>query len=210
MWKLKNTDKCIKGVVFDMDGTLCLPQTWMFKDMRDAIGCQDPKIDILTFIEELPTAEEQAEAERKITVVEKKAMEEMEPQPGMIELFRFLKENRISKSICTRNLIGAVTYLVESFVPTDLNDFECIVTREFYPPKPKPDPLLHISKQLKLKPEEMIMVGDSADDMKSGAAAGFTTILLNNDVNKLLRDDKKLVTYSVDKLSDIIDLLEPL
>jgi hypothetical protein len=77
----------IKGVIFDMgsprlnsmlieDGTLCLPQNWMFGHMRAALGIDD-KIDILTHIESLPTAEEQRIAHAKIEKVEEDAMNKM-------------------------------------------------------------------------------------------------------------------------------------
>lgn len=77
----------IKGVIFDMgyfylkdvliiDGTLCLPQNWMFGHMRAALGIDD-KIDILTHIESLPTPEEQRRAHAKIEKVEEDAMSKM-------------------------------------------------------------------------------------------------------------------------------------
>jgi|SRR5579859_2076376 len=77
----------IKGVIFDMgspclksvlikDGTLCLPQNWMFGHMRAALGIDD-KIDILTHIESLPTPEEQRIAHAKIEKVEEDAMNKM-------------------------------------------------------------------------------------------------------------------------------------
>jgi len=77
----------IKGVIFDMgstegaqmlklDGTLCLPQNWMFGHMRQALGI-DNKVDILEHIESLPTLEEQRIAHAKIEKVEEDAMNEM-------------------------------------------------------------------------------------------------------------------------------------
>jgi hypothetical protein len=59
-----------------VDGTLCLPQNWMFGHMRKALGIDD-KIDILTYIESLPTPEEQRIANAKIEKVEEDAMNEM-------------------------------------------------------------------------------------------------------------------------------------
>lgn len=176
--------------------------------MRESIGCLDRSIDILTFIEELQDVEARLKAHDKIQAVEKKAMHEMLPQPGMIELFQFLQNNQVTKNICTRNLINPVNYLIDHFIPAPLNEFEQIVTRDFSPPKPRPEPLLYIAKQLNISPEEMIMVGDSIDDMKSGTAAGCTTILLVNTVNRELVSKRSLVHFSVESLSDIIDLLE--
>lgn len=55
-----------------MDGTLCEPQTWMFKRMRDALGIHKG-IDILDHIESLPSHEQTA-AEESIRDVEREAM----------------------------------------------------------------------------------------------------------------------------------------
>ena len=81
------TPKVIKGVIFDMgitfytqilkvDGTLCLPQNWMFGHMRQALGI-DEKVDILEHIESLPSPEEQRIAHAKIEKVEEDAMNKM-------------------------------------------------------------------------------------------------------------------------------------
>lgn len=102
---VKEGDVAIKGIVFDMDGTLCLPQTWMFAEMRSEIGLHDRSIDILKFIGDM-SPDDQALANAKIAGVERKAMEQMvshinqyqastgtnnvsqEPQPGLGELMK--------------------------------------------------------------------------------------------------------------------------
>src|SRR5579871_5793324 len=92
-----NSRPTIKGVIFDMgnktvskltgDGTLCLPQNWMFAHMREALGIDD-KIDILTYIESLPTPEDQQLAHRKIEKVEEDAMNKMIAQEGLSGLMK--------------------------------------------------------------------------------------------------------------------------
>lgn len=192
-----------------MDGTLCLPQPWMFPAMRQAIGLTDKSQDILDFIENLPTPTQKSHAEKLIHDVETKAMNEMKPQPGLIELMTWLTTNQISKNICTRNIIPPVNHLIKKFIPKEYSNFDYILTRDFRPTKPNPDPLLHITKLLQLKPNEVIMVGDSFDDMKSGHSAGCITILLKNHVNgHLLTEHKDLIDVAIDNLAEIIPLLE--
>ncbi|KAK5782370.1 putative haloacid dehalogenase-like hydrolase PWA37_005374 [Arxiozyma heterogenica] len=201
--------KQIKGVIFDMDGTLCLPQPWMFPEMRSVIGLNNKEKDILEFIEELPTTEDKKWAKEKIHEVEIKAMEEMRPQPGLIELMRFLTLNNFSKNICTRNVITPVNYLINKYIPQEWSKFDHILTREFRPTKPYPEPLLHISKLLETEPGQLIMVGDSFDDMKSGHSAGCITILLKNHVNGyLLNEHRNLIDFTVNTLDEIIPLLQ--
>jgi HAD superfamily hydrolase (TIGR01509 family) len=73
-----------------------------------------------------------------------------------------------------------------TFLPT--YDFRPVITREFKPPKPHPHGILHIAKEWNIKPENLIMVGDSIDDMQAGYRAGAATILLESDVNKHVKD----------------------
>lgn len=199
----------IKALVFDMDGTLCLPQPWMFPAMRKAIGLDDNSIDILKFIDDMPTEVQRNKAKEGIHMVEEQAMNEMEEQPGLVKLMKYLTTNDYSKSICTRNVITPVNYFVSKFIPAGYNLFDYIVTRDFRPTKPFPDPLLYISKQLKVDVSQMMMVGDSMDDMRSGRSAGCITVLLKNHVNgHIMTDHKDLVDYPIDNLSEIINILE--
>ncbi|KAK4946445.1 hypothetical protein LTR10_014644 [Elasticomyces elasticus] len=47
-----NAQPKLKGIIFDVDGTLCLPQNYMFKEMRSALGI--PKsVDIIDHIRSL-------------------------------------------------------------------------------------------------------------------------------------------------------------
>jgi len=59
-----------------LDGTLCLPQNWMFGAMRAVLGI-DKKTDVLKYIESLPSLEAKKEAQSKIEKVEEDAMNEM-------------------------------------------------------------------------------------------------------------------------------------
>lgn len=177
--------------------------------MREAVGLHNSSIDILTFIDSLPSQEAQAEAHHKVRQIENQAMKEMRPQPGMVQLMEFLTLNHVSKTICTRNLLMPVEHLISNFIPHEHSQFEQIVTRDFKPTKPDPAPLLHIAKTLNVEPSSILMIGDSYDDMMSGNSAGCATILLKNDVNKYLLDShKEIIDAHVHDLTEVIDLIE--
>lgn len=108
--------KKLDGVVFDVDGTLCLPQNYMFAEMRSALGIQKPT-DILDHVYSLPSASEQEEAMEKIRAIERKAMHDQKPQAGLVELMDYLQKRGIRKAICTRNFDAPVTHLLETFLP---------------------------------------------------------------------------------------------
>lgn len=199
-----SNDVPIHALIFDMDGTLCLPQTWMFKEMRKAINLTDPKVDILKFIEDM-SPQNQLIAKRELERVEEKAMHEMKPQPGLKQLMEYLVNKNLKKGICTRNLIVPVNHLLSNYLPTV--EFDTIITRDFQPPKPSPKPLQHIIEQWGLDCKNVIMVGDSMDDMLSGSRAGCATILIKTHANEAIRDCTE-VDVTVDSLDQIIKLIE--
>ncbi|KAI0445299.1 HAD-like protein [Xylaria telfairii] len=133
----------LQGVIFDVDGTLCLPQNYMFTEMRNVLGI--PKsIDILTHIASLPTAAERDEAMGAIQAIERAAMASQEAQPGLSTLMTYLQEQGVRKAICTRNFEQPVTHLLRKFLVGV--EFSPIVTRDFRPPKPDPAGLLFIAR----------------------------------------------------------------
>ncbi|KAF5026168.1 hypothetical protein F66182_1732 [Fusarium sp. NRRL 66182] len=200
----------LRGVVFDMDGTLCQPQTYMFKEMRDVLGI--PKTtDILEHIDMLPHSE-QSNALESIRNIEREAMKSQSPQPGLMTLMAYLDANAIPKAICTRNFDVPVQNLVEKFL--EGSRFHPIITRDFRPPKPDPAGILHIAKDWGLQDETgegdasgLIMVGDSIDDMTAGRRAGAATVLLANNVNRDLvqHAHTDLVIGTLDELVDILE-----
>jgi phosphoglycolate phosphatase-like HAD superfamily hydrolase len=75
---------------------------------REALGI-DKSIDILHHIRDLPTAEDQAAAVEKIRAVERKAMLEQQPQPGLARLMDYLKSRSLRRGLCTRNFEYAMS-----------------------------------------------------------------------------------------------------
>ncbi|PWW76417.1 HAD-like protein [Tuber magnatum] len=195
----------LQGIVFDVDGTLCEPQTWMFARMRAALGIAK-SVDILDHVYSLEI-EKQPAAMESIRMVEKEAMLKMIPQKGLIPFMEYLDRRGIRKAICTRNFETPVNYLISNFMQGHV--FSPIITREFRPPKPDPAGILHISKSWGLEDggEGLIMVGDSVDDITAGRRAGSATVLLANDVNRSLVAHEN-TDCVVENLEDLIPILE--
>lgn len=135
---------------------------------------------------------------------------------------KFITENNVSKAICTRNLIVSspqdlishlttnklqkpVNHLMNSFIPD--HKFDPIVTRDFTPTKPHPAPIQHIAESWNTEPKNLIMVGDSIDDMKSGKDAGATTVLIRTHANDHIRDIEQ-TDYVIDRLDDLIKMMQ--
>ncbi|KAI1178541.1 HAD-like protein [Nemania sp. FL0916] len=133
----------LQGIIFDVDGTLCLPQNYMFAQMRAVLSIPRTT-DILAHIVGLPTAAERETAMEAIRSIEREAMAAQVPQPGLRALMTYLQSQGIRKGICTRNFEQPVTHLLSKFL-ADV-DFAPIVTRAFTPPKPDPAGLLFIAR----------------------------------------------------------------
>ncbi|ROT34459.1 HAD-like protein [Sodiomyces alkalinus F11] len=205
----------LQGVVFDVDGTLCEPQTYMFSQMRAALSIAK-SIDILEHVYSLPTPEAREEAMETIRAIEREAMAAQVAQPGLAEIMSYLDARGIRKGICTRNFDTPVAHLLGKFLPD--SHFSPIVTRDFRPAKPHPAGILHIASSWGLNGTEvgeegeadasgLIMVGDSIDDMTAGRKAGAATVLLLNDVNGHLVEHHH-TDLVIRRLDELIPILE--
>jgi HAD superfamily hydrolase (TIGR01549 family) len=178
----------------------------MFGQMRSALGI--PKsVDILEHIYTL-TGTDQEVAWKAIKDIESDGMTKQIPQRGLVELMEYLDRRSVRKGICTRNFDTPVTHLLTNHVPH--TTFAPIITREFRPPKPHPAGILHIASQWDLGEQgarNLIMVGDSIDDMEAGFRAGCATVLLRSDANTHV-EEHSMTGLTVGRLDDLIALLE--
>ncbi|KAI1467887.1 HAD-like protein [Daldinia caldariorum] len=133
----------LHGLIFDVDGTLCLPQNHMFSEMRAALRI--PKhVDILEHIYSLPTRAQQDAAMASVRAIEQRTMASQIAQPGLADLMAYLDARGVRKGICTRNFDTPVSHLLGKFLAGHV--FHPIVTRDFRPPKPDPAGLLYIAR----------------------------------------------------------------
>lgn len=203
----------IKGVIFDMDGTLTIP-VLNFLEMRTRLGLSRG-VDILPTVLSMP-AEERERAMKIIQEMEEEASRQLQLQPGVLELLHMLAEHGIQRAIMTRNSVTATQVLLDK-LQQELNGnkhqyphlepgnmFSELVTREFEPCKPDPAAVFHICRQWGMEPVDVAVVGDDITDMKccrnAGAAVG---ILLRNPRNT---QQENLSDFTVDSLHDIIPL----
>lgn len=163
----------LRGVVFDMDGTLIVPNI-DYASMYRRCGI-DRASDILQVLETLPAA---ASAEKRAIVeeVEAEALRTMALAPGALEVAAWLQAHKVPTALVTRNKLKAAEALQAQFAP-----FDFIFSRDHggHPMKPDPAALLHIAAAWQVAPESIAMVGDSpANDIAFGNAAGAVTVLV--------------------------------
>lgn len=186
----------LKGIVFDVDGTLCLPQNYMFSEMRKALGISKPT-DILEHLQSLAQdPEAQRKAIRAVKDIESRAMTVQEAQPGLRELMAYLQSRKVKKALCTRNFQQPVDHLISKFL-SDKGDGQDRVGR-FHPVITRETPnVIH-----KPSPEGLWRIALAWDP-----AAAKNTSHTNGDVrpNDPLENAKRYLGNSMIMVGDSID-----
>lgn len=188
----------LRGVVFDMDGTLTKPNL-DFTEMYRRCNV-DLKADLLSAIAAMPPAE-QAAANAVIDEMEAEGRRTLKLMPGAVELVSWLKRHDIPTALVTRNTAETVDHLHKSlWIPAGLPPFSPAISRDdaALPAKPDPAALKEIASGWNLPPgPDLLMVGDSpSNDVAFGKAAGTSTALLDTG--------RRCVEGGTDGGSDII------
>ena len=175
---MKKEKKCdIKAVVFDMDGTLTVPNI-NFIEMRNEL--QIPMTgDIVEHVLEMDE-ERQKDAWIIIKRIEAQAIEEYRLQENALDVLTSMQDAGIKLAILTRN----TNYGINKFLKLVEDDvkFDYVLGREFPTIKPSPEPLLHILKHIEIAPQNTLMVGDYIHDISCGNNAGaFSCFFFNPD-----------------------------
>ncbi|KAB2061875.1 hypothetical protein ERO13_A10G106500v2 [Gossypium hirsutum] len=201
----------LRGVVFDMDGTLTVPVIDFAAMYKAVLGdveykrikAENPSgIDILHHIDSW-TAEKQQEAYKIIADFEKQGLDRLQIMPGAAELCGFLDAKKIRRGLITRNVKDAVDLFHQRFGMM----FSPALSREFRPYKPNPAPLLHICSTWDVQPNEVMMVGDSLkDDVACGKNAGALTCLLDENGRYGSQDFANLDLTPDFKVSSLIEV----
>lgn len=206
----------LRGVVFDMDGTLTVPAIDFPAMYRAVLGddeylrikAESPSgIDILHQIENW-SPDKQRKAYETISDFERQGLDRLQIMPGAAKLCSFLDSKSIRRGLITRNVSAAVDLFHERFGIT----FSPALSREFRPCKPDPAPLLHICAAWDVQPNEVMMVGDSLkDDVSCGKRAGAYACLLDEegryDSPKYANVDHK-PDFKVSSLTEVHTVLE--
>jgi phosphoglycolate phosphatase len=163
----------IRGVVFDLDGTLVDSQL-DFDAMRREMELP-PNLPILEALATLPShhatrcrdilhRHELAGAERAVLL------------PGAGELLAVLHGRGVRVAIATRNSRHITLATLGKLGLT----IDLVLTRDDGPVKPDPWAVRHACERWELAAAEVIVVGDFRFDVECGRAAGCRTVLLTH------------------------------
>lgn len=102
--------------------------------------------------------------------------------PGVRMVLKSLKQAGYPLAIVTNKPSRFLPHIIEDFGLEGIFDLvlggDCVPAR-----KPDPSALLQVSEKWQLRPDELLMVGDSKNDIQAGKAAGTATLGLTYGYN---------------------------
>lgn len=193
----------LRGVLFDMDGTITQPGAIDFARIRERCGV--PKgSDILAHVAGQPHLEAIVVEEEEAGLQRMKLMEDCH------EVFEWLCGLPLRRGLITRNNTAAMARTV-ALLGRGEDTFHVMLSRAFTPCKPHPAPILHICEQWGYHPGEVIMVGDAIDDVQCAKRAGAVAVLIGGDHTcKYYQEALPHADYTVRSLTELKHLVAKL
>lgn len=186
------TASLYRAVAFDLDGTLVDSITDLAaaaNAMREALGmaplpqariCTHVGDGVATLVHRALTDAHDGEAPQAlweqgfalfVQHYRTHLADHTRPYPGVTEALGLLKQLQLPLAVVTNKSSRLAMPLLEQL---GLAGYFCMVLGGDSLPEKKPSamPLLHVAEQLALKPGQLLMVGDSANDVLAARAAG--------------------------------------
>jgi phosphoglycolate phosphatase len=220
--RCKGVDLPLKGVLFDLDGTLIDS----VKDIASAVNVTRKHYGL----EPLPVAVVRTYVGNGVLVLLEKSLGAGDPQkiqeayeifkayyrvhsadetqayPGAFELLDFLKKKNVKMGIVSNKPQEFTDFVLKKL---NLAPYFGIAFGPEATPnrKPHPEPLLTALKQLGVSPSEAVMIGDSTVDIQAARAAHLKVGVLTHGYSQ--REDLNALDpdWMVDSLLEFIDLL---
>lgn len=213
-----------KAVIFDLDGTLTntLKSIWKSANLSlKDVGLPPIELDRYRYFVgdgaeelikraliadgdvQLSRLDQMRESYRKH--FEKYVNYEVKPYDGILELLTALKERGILMAVNSNKPQERTVDVVEKIFGK--NTFDMLVGQcEERARKPAPDGVFHILEKLGLSPDEVLYLGDTCVDMKTGKSAGVFTLgalwgfrdrqeLVDNHADALIGQPLELLSY---------------
>lgn len=168
---LLSDKRLLRGVIFDLDGTL-VDSRLDFEAIRRDMGLPTG-VPILEAVAQTESATERERLQAILHRHELTGAEQATLFEGVPEFLQWLATNDLPRAVLTRNS-RASTEIVLARLGLQ---FDMVLTREDAPPKPDPAGLLLISEAWNIPPAELLFCGDYLFDLESGSRAGMVTAL---------------------------------
>jgi HAD superfamily hydrolase (TIGR01549 family) len=188
----------VKGVIFDMDGTITEP-VFDFAGMKAEANIGDHDV-LEYFLRARGTERERIQ--RVMRKYEDAAATKAKLNRGARTMLNTLAKSRIPMALLTRNSRRSVEEVCRKL---DLR-FDIAITREDGPHKPAPHSILQIARRWNMSPDEVLMVGDYKWDVLCAKNAGAPCVVLVNgdDVPDWARE----ADYVIKRLTELIPIIK--
>ncbi len=216
----------IKAIIFDFDGTIIDTETAWYITFRDAYKSHDIDLTLQQYSQCLGTSLHSfnpythlkthynlpIDLEEFKQSVQKKHTNMMikeSVRPGILKLLETAKSKKLKIGLASSSERAWIDKFVKLHGIEDY--FECYCTADTVS-KVKPDPELYLQalKKLGVEPSEAIAIEDSPNGARAAVAAGIPTVVIKNDITKLLPFSEghhtidSLANYELDALIELI------
>ena len=188
----------IRGIIFDMDGTLTAPDL-EFAKIKQAAGIGD--VDLLDYLR-AATGKEYVRVHRLLMRFEAGGVASARLNRGARTVLRYLARHQFPTALLTRNSRKSVAGVCAKLK----FKFDIVITRDDGPHKPAPDPIWRIAQQWKMRRSELLMVGDYKWDLLCAENAGIPCAVLLNGAPA--PEWSAAARYHLQRLTDLIEIIE--
>jgi HAD superfamily hydrolase (TIGR01549 family) len=188
----------IRGVIFDMDGTLTT-MCFDFAAIKAEANVGD--VDLLDYL----ACAQGAERERIHQIIlkyEKIAAARTKLNRGARTVLRGLRQRRLPTALLTRNSRRSVDLVCRRLGLT----FDIAISREDGPYKPSPEPIRNIARRWGVTPAEVLMVGDYKWDVLCAHNAGAPCAVLVADGT--VPEWGKNATFVIRRLAEVLAIVD--
>ena len=171
----------IKGIIFDLDGTLVLlPIRYeiIFEKLQNLFDTKDEfKPLIPTILEKANNDIELQQAFDLLCEEETLAANNFKVIDGAVDILNYFKKRNYSLSLVTMQCMKAAKLVLDKMQISEL--FSSIITRD--DSNQRPTQIKKSVEILSLSPDQVMVIGDRIHDVKSAKQVGCSAILFNKD-----------------------------
>jgi len=215
-------EKKVRGIIFDLDGTLIDSIGAYFEVFKKAAAQVDVTVrreDVLgpAIVEgpmmwqrafPLHIADREEKIQRCFTLIPKyfkNAIEDVHPFSGVDKLLQALKKNKIKIGLVTSSWAASLRPIQKYSLS---HYFDVIITREDgYPLKPSPVPILECLNRMNVDPDLAATVGDSPLDIRAGKGAGTLTFGVLTGIGSRQQLEAESPTDVLEKVTEILEAI---